>query len=63
MEKIRLNAEVLKTGDRPEAWTVEAIDDKGGDVYSAYFVGPRARERAEEYAAEKFTEHRVSVAA
>lgn len=63
MEKIRLTAEILKTEDRPEVWTVEAIDDKSGDVYSAMFVGPRARERAQEYAVEKFAEHRVSAAA
>ena len=34
----------------PGAWTVEAIDDDGG-IEQAIFLGPRARERAEAYAA------------
>lgn len=63
MRKMRLEAEIVKSGERPETWTVEAIDVKSGDVYSAIFFGPRARERAQEYAAEKFADVRMSEAA
>lgn len=34
-----------------DEWIVEAIDEEGeGRVYMARFTGPKARERAEEYA-------------
>jgi hypothetical protein len=36
-------------------WVVESFDaDGGGDAYLTVFSGPRARERALEYAAEKY---------
>ncbi|MGE3955833.1 MAG: hypothetical protein AB7H96_03875 [Vicinamibacterales bacterium] len=54
MTKLPFQPEIVKTGDRPEAWTVEAIDLSGGEVYSASFFGPDAKDRADEYAAEKF---------
>ncbi|MGC4084754.1 MAG: hypothetical protein QM736_22235 [Vicinamibacterales bacterium] len=60
MTKLELEPEIVKTGERPEVWTVEAIDEKRGDVFSASFFGPKARERAEEYAREKFAADSVT---
>lgn len=41
--------------DQPGVWTVEAIDMAGdGNIYQALFVGPEARERAQEYARFKY---------
>lgn len=38
----------------PNAWSAEAVNFAGdGEIYVAIFVGPRGRERAEEYAAWK----------
>jgi hypothetical protein len=38
-------------------WRVEAIDrDSEGEIYVAMFSGPKAKQRAEEYAAWKSTE-------
>ncbi len=35
----------------PHEWRVEAIDyESEGEVYVAIFTGPKARERADEYA-------------
>jgi hypothetical protein len=42
--------EVAERKDSPGAWTVEAIDMDGG-IEQAIFAGPKARERAEAYAA------------
>jgi len=41
--------EVVERKDSPGVWTVEATDSDGG-IEQAIFAGPRARERAEEYA-------------
>lgn len=60
MTKLNLPAEIVKTGEQPEIWAVEALDLKAGDVYSATFYGPDARERAEEYATAKFEDLRCA---
>lgn len=50
---MEVNVEERK--DAPRAWTVEAIDmANDGDIYQAIFIGPQARERAEEYAKYKY---------
>ena len=54
MTKLNLSAEIVKMGERPETWLVEALDLKARDLYSAMFLGPDARQRAEEYATAKF---------
>jgi hypothetical protein len=41
--------EVVERRDMPGAWTVEVIDDDGG-IEQAIFLGPRANQRAQEYA-------------
>jgi hypothetical protein len=47
-----MNYEVQPSSTTPDEWVVEAIDhDSEGEVYSAIFSGPGAKERAEEYAA------------
>jgi hypothetical protein len=43
--------EVIEDQDVPGQWRVEAINyDGDGEVYVAIFSGPKARDRAEEYA-------------
>jgi hypothetical protein len=43
--------EVVESAGGPGEWRVEAIDHEGeGVVYVAIFSGPRAKERAREYA-------------
>ena len=43
--------EVVQSVGTVDEWRVEAIDHEGdGEVYVALFSGPRAQERAEEYA-------------
>ena len=54
MEKLSLRPEVVQTGERPEGWTVEAIDLSTGEIYSASFFGPDSKLRAVEYAWAKF---------
>ena len=51
-----LDAEVIEQRlSRPECWVVEAIDRDGdGECYLTAFSGPRANERAREYAAAKY---------
>jgi len=47
-----LEVEVAERKDLPGMWTVEAIDTGSeGEIYQALFTGPRAKERAYEYAA------------
>ncbi len=46
-----LEVAVVERNDQPGVWTVEAIDTAAdGDIYQAFFHGPEARERAQEYA-------------
>lgn len=46
--------EVRECRQQPGDWAVEAINYAGdGEIYAARFTGPKARERAEEYAAWK----------
>jgi hypothetical protein len=42
--------EIMKSSLTPDEWRVEAIDTTTGDCYVALFSGPRAQQRAEEYA-------------
>jgi hypothetical protein len=50
-----LEVAVVERNDEPGVWTVEAIDTAGdGDIYQAFFRGPEARERAQEYARFKY---------
>lgn len=49
-------ATVYKGDVDPEDWVVEAIDSSGdGGIYVTVFSGPLARERAVEYAREKYS--------
>jgi hypothetical protein len=51
-----LEVAVVERNDQPGVWTVEAIDMKNdGNIYQALFVGPEARERAQEYARFKYS--------
>lgn len=46
-----LEVEVQERRDSPGVWTVEAIDTGSeGEVYQALFAGPKAKERAYDYA-------------
>lgn len=46
-----LEIEVAECADAPGNWTVEAVDTASeGQVYQAIFIGPRAKERAYDYA-------------
>ncbi len=50
-----MDVEVVERNDSPGSWSVEAIEtDQDGAVFQAIFVGPQAKERAEEYAAFKY---------
>jgi len=50
-----LTIAVEERHDQPGVWTVEAIDMAGdGSIFQAFFAGPQARERAEEYAHFKY---------
>lgn len=50
-----LNVSVEERTDEPGVWTVEAIDfGSDGCIFQALFVGPKARDRAEEYAELKY---------
>ena len=55
-----MDVEIVERKDSPGSWSVEAIDiDGDGAVFQAIFVGPQAKERAEEYAAFKYgAQHR-----
>jgi hypothetical protein len=47
----RMFYEMIEDRLQPGDYRVEAINSEGdGEVYTAIFVGPDARERAEEYA-------------
>ena len=51
VESAILEHEVISARDAAGEWLVEAIDhEQEGEVYMTRFSGPRARERAEEYA-------------
>jgi hypothetical protein len=51
-----LQHETIEDNRHPGDYRVEAIDSEGdGDIYTAIFVGPDAKQRAEEYAAWKNT--------
>jgi hypothetical protein len=46
-----LTCTVIEDGNNPTDWRAEAIDDAGeGECYVVTFTGPRAEERAREYA-------------
>ena len=46
-----LQFETIEDKMHPDDYRVEAIDSEGdGEVYTAIFVGPDAKQRAEEYA-------------
>lgn len=46
----------VERGDDPEEWIVSALDSSGdGGIYSTIFTGPLARDRAIEYAQEKYS--------
>jgi hypothetical protein len=50
-----LEVEVAERHDRPGMWTVEAVDTGSeGEIYQALFAGPKAEERAYEYARLKY---------
>jgi hypothetical protein len=50
-----LEVSVVERNDQPGVWTVEAINMAGdGEIYQAFFAGPEARERAQEYARFKY---------
>lgn len=56
MEQSYLKAEVIQRKDAPDSWGVEAIDFNGdGAIEMAVFSGPKAKERAYEYARSKYT--------
>lgn len=49
-----MNYEIVRDATNLDEWRVEAIDHDGdGECFVAIFTGPRARERASEYAAWK----------
>lgn len=46
--------EVHRSTEHPDEWNVEVVNDAGeGEIYGASFYGPKAEERAREYAAWK----------
>ncbi|HUF55810.1 MAG TPA: hypothetical protein VMM55_04540 [Thermohalobaculum sp.] len=50
-----MDVSIVERKDTPGAWSVEAIEvDGDGDVFQAIFLGPGAKERAEEYATIKY---------
>lgn len=50
-----LEVEVAERTDAPGNWTVEAVDTGSeGEVYQAIFTGPKAQERALDYAQREF---------
>jgi hypothetical protein len=64
MKRSKLTAEITKRDTVPEEWAVEAIDMEGdGSVEMAIFIGPDARQRAIEYAEQKYADHRSAKAA
>lgn len=54
MKQINLETEIIERKDAPGSWGVEAIDTDGA-IYMAIFLGPKAEERALEYARSKFS--------
>jgi hypothetical protein len=51
MSKADLRFEIIEDKLRPGDYRVEAIDTEGdGEVYTAIFIGPDAKQRAAEYA-------------
>jgi hypothetical protein len=60
MDRSNLIAEIVRRKSVPESWAVEAIAMKDdGNIEMAIFSGPRAKQRAIEYAAAKYLDHRV----
>ena len=51
--RLAMQIEVAERTDRPDVWTVEAIGEDG-EIYQALFMGPKAEERAREYATMKY---------
>lgn len=46
-----LEVEIAERHEEPGVWTVEAIDTGSeGEVYQTLFTGPKAKERAYDYA-------------
>lgn len=57
-----LTAEITRRDTAPNSWGVEAIDTMGdGAIELTIFSGPQAKLRAIEYAALRYTEHRILV--
>jgi hypothetical protein len=53
-QKTAIHYEAFEDKQFAPDWRVEAVDDESeGEVYVTIFSGPRARERAEEYASWK----------
>lgn len=60
MRKIETCAEVYKGDVNPDDWVVWSLDVSGdGGIFSTIFSGPCARERAVEYANQKYAEFRL----
>jgi hypothetical protein len=50
-----VEVEIAERSDLPGMWTVEAVDTGSeGEIYQALFTGPKAKERAYEYALLKY---------
>lgn len=61
MTRRDLVAEIADLGTAPASYLVEAIDmAKDGEIESAIFSGRNAKERAIEYAASKYVDHRMA---
>lgn len=45
-----ISYDVFPDKEFPNDWHVEIIDSNSGDIFQAVFAGPRAEQRAREYA-------------
>jgi hypothetical protein len=53
-------AHVIPSDDSPNEWCVDSLDASGeGSFFTTVFLGPSARERAIEYAQEKYAGFQV----
>jgi hypothetical protein len=60
MTRSNLVAEIVRNRTTPESWSVEAIAMKDdGAVEVTTFSGPKARDRAVEYASERYVDYRI----
>jgi hypothetical protein len=61
MKRRELVAEIADLQTVPASYLVEAIDmARDGEIESAIFSGREAKERALEYAASKYVDHRLA---